>query len=95
MREACGSAVLCGQGPEEEKEPGAHRAGSLEEEEHWRGADKGTPQWGEGVGGWAWCGQSLRPGGAGVPPGAKNMAAPGCQAQDTASLHLAQFKIRR
>ena len=42
MREMCGSAVLHAQGSGEGKEPGALRAGFLEEEHFW-GADKGTP----------------------------------------------------
>lgn len=86
MRETCGSAVLHAQGPGEGKEPGALRAGFLEEEEHFRGADKGTPWWAR-----AW---GLGMGWAALQMGAE-LVSPGCQAHDAASLHSAQFKFRR
>lgn len=66
MREMCGSVVLRGQGPEEGKEPGALRAGFLEEEEHFRGGDKGTLQWGKGVGAGHGVGSPSEGGGTGV-----------------------------
>ena len=55
VRETCGSVALHGQGPEEGKEPGALRAGFLEEEEHFRAV-------GRGCGGWAWGEQPFRRG---------------------------------
>lgn len=84
---------LSRESPEDGKETGAHRHFFLEQ-------DKGPPcsgvrVWGVGHG----VGRPSDREGLVSPghsePGAKNLAAPGCQAQDTANLHLAQFKIRR